>query len=123
MTERMEQALILADKCWGKAYRASPIFVEKYLEILQSFLLARPVVMGDEFRAHCELQGLRLPDNLHHNTWVSAARAMQHMGWISPVTKVEPAQPHNHMPLVTLWKSNIFGDKPVPFDDRQKSLF
>jgi len=45
------------------------------------------------------------------------------MGWISPVTKVEPVQPHNHMPLVTLWKSNIFGDKPVPFDDRQKSLF
>jgi hypothetical protein len=123
MTERMKQALILADKCWGKAYRASPEFVEKYLEIMQNLLLRRSVVLGDEFRAQSEFQGLRLPSNLHHNTWVSGARAMQQMGWIVPVTKVEPAQSHNHMPLVTLWRSNIFGDKLVPFDDRQQSLF
>ena len=123
MTERMKQALILADKCWGKAYRASPEFVEQYLEIMQSVLLVRPVVMGDEFRAQCELHGLRLPSNLHHNTWVSGARAMQHIGWISPVSKVEPVHTHNHMPLVTLWRSNIFGDKPVPVNSRQKSLF
>ena len=123
MTERMKQALILADKCWGRAYRASPIFVEQYLEIMQNLLLMRPVVMGDEFRAQCELQGLHLPSNLHHNTWVSGARAMQQMGWISPVSKVEPVHSHNHMPSVTLWRSNIFGDKQVPFNARQKNLF
>ena len=123
MTERMKQALMLADKCWVKAYRAAPIFVEQYLEIMQNFLLMRPVVMGDEFRAQCELQGLSLPSNLHHNTWVSGARAMQQIGWISPVSKVEPVQSHNHMPLVTLWRSNIFGDKIVPFNSKQKSLF
>jgi hypothetical protein len=123
MTERMKQALILADKCWGKAYRASPEFVEQYLEIMQNLLLICPVVMGDEFRAKCENQGLKLPSNLHHNTWVSGARAMQQMGWISPVSKVEPVHSHNHMPSVTLWRSNIFGDKQVPFNSRQKSLF
>jgi hypothetical protein len=123
MTERMKQALILADKCWGKAYRASPEFVEQYLEIMQNLLLIRPVVMGDEFRAQCENQGLKLPSNLHHNTWVSGARAMQQMGWISPVSKVEPVHSHNHMPSVTLWRSNIFGDKQMPFNSRQKSLF
>jgi len=123
MTERMKQALILADKCWGKAYRAAPIFVEQYLEIMQNFLLNRPFVMGDEFRAQCELQGLSLPSNLHHNTWVSGARALQQIGWISSVSKVEPVQSHNHMAEVTLWRSNIFGDKRVPFNSKQKNLF
>ena len=123
MTERMKQALILADRCWGKAYRTSPVFVEQYLEVMQNLLLTRPVVMGDEFRAQCELQGVQLPRNLHHNTWVSGARAMQQMGWISPVSKVEPSHSHNHMPSVTLWRSNIFGGKRVPFESRQKNLF
>lgn len=123
MNERMKQALVLADRCWGKAYRAEPDFVERYLEVMQNFLLMRPRVMGDDFRAQCKEHGLALPDSLHHNTWVSGVRAMQHMGWISPVTKVEPTKSHNHMPMVTLWRSNIYGGETVPFDSKQKSLF
>lgn len=123
MNERMAQALILADKCWCKAYQAEPIFVEKYLEIMQNFLSMRPIVMGDEFRAQAELNGLRLPKTLHHNTWVSGARAMQQIGWTSPISKVEPMHSHNHMPSVTLWRSNIFGNDQVPFSSGQQSLF
>ena len=123
ISDRMKQALIMADKCWGKAYRSSPTFVERYLEIMQNFLLERPFVMGDEFRAQCDINELKLPSNLHHNTWVSGARAMQQIGWISPLSKVEPVHSHNHMPSVTLWRSNIYGNKPMPFNPKQKTLF
>ncbi len=111
MSDRMAKALELADKCWGKAYRAAPEFVERYLEVAQELLLSRPVVMGDEFRAACREKDVRLPSGLHPNTWVSGVRALQQIGWLSPMQKVEPAHSHNHMPSVTLWRSNIFGDK------------
>ena len=57
---------------------------------------------------------LFLPNKLHHNTWVSGVRALQEIGWIEPITKVEPVQSHNHMDSVTLWRSKIFGDAPIP---------
>ena len=123
MNDRMKQALILADKCWKKAYQSEPCFVEQYLELMQNFLLMRPVVMGDEFRAQSKANNLQLPTSLHHNTWVSGARAMQQMGWISPISKVEPVHSHNHMESVTLWKSNIFGDKQVQLLPTQQNLF
>lgn len=114
MSERMEEALRLADKCWNKAYRASPHFVEQYLSLAERLLMERPVVMGDEFRAHCKRHGLYLPTALHHNTWVSGPRALCTMGWIEPISKVEPVQNHNHMPSVTLWRSKIYGQKSLP---------
>ena len=120
---RMEEAIVLADRCWGKASRAEPEFVEQYLASAEELLVNRPIVMGDEFRAQAELNGLRLPNTLHHNTWVSGARAMQQIGWTSPISKVEPMHSHNHMPSVTLWRSNIFGNEQVPFSSGQQSLF
>lgn len=111
MTDRMKRAMILAE------------FVEQYFEVMEAFLISRAVVMGDEFRAHCAQVGLVLPKLLHHNTWVSGVRAMHQIDWISPLYKLEPAQSHNHMPMVTLWRSNIFGDRPLPIDRKQKRLF
>ncbi len=108
---RMEAALKLADKCWAKAYRVEPDFVEQYLKLCERLLLERPVVMGDEFTAYCRKNMLKMPPTLHHNTWVCGPRALRSMGWIAPISKVEPAQSHNHMPTVTLWKSMIFGSR------------
>jgi hypothetical protein len=109
---RMEAALALADQCWGRANRTEPEFVEGYLELAEQLLLSKPAVTGDEFRDWCSEHGLHLPDSLHHNTWVSAVRAIQMVGWIEPICKIEPQKAHNHMPNVTLWRSCIFGEDP-----------
>lgn len=112
-SERMEYALQLAEKCWGRAYRKEPAFVERYLELVEEYLEARPFVSGDQFRDYCSQNLLHLPGTLHHNTWVSGVKAIQEIGWIAPIAKVEPVQTHNHMNDVTLWKSMIFnGKKP-----------
>jgi hypothetical protein len=113
MEDRMQQAIILADKCWGKASRTEPEFVEHYLASAEELLLHRPIIMGDEFREHCRRRLVFLPKNLHHNTWVSGVRALNIMGWIEPITKVKPEQNHNHMDTVTLWRSQILGDKQL----------
>lgn len=123
MSPRMETALQLADKCWRKAYRASPEFVEQYLTHAEQLLVERPVVMGDEFRAYCQDRGLALPSTLHHNTWVSGPRSLWLIGWIAPISKVEPSQKHNHMPEVTVWKSMIFGNEGRVAAVLQPSLF
>ena len=110
MSDRMDQALALADKCWGKAYKTSPEFVERYFELAEELLLSKPVVTGDQFREHCRNNRLFLPFKLHPNTWVSGVRALNKgLGWIEPAGKVEPVAMHNHMPSVTLWRSTIYG--------------
>lgn len=108
MSTRMANAYALADKCWGKAYRAAPEFVEQYLTAAEQLLMSKPTVTGDAFRAHCKEAGVRLPGSLHPNTWVSGPRALQAMGWIEPICRVEPEQTHNHMPSVMLWRSKLF---------------
>jgi hypothetical protein len=108
---RLEEAMLLADKCWGKACFAEPQFVEEYLSVAEYVLIHRPIVMGDEFREQCRERGLMLPQSLHHNTWVSGVRALNIIGWIEPIQKVAPEQRHNHMETVTLWRSQIFGGK------------
>ena len=123
MANRMEDALRLADKCWGKAYRSAPEFVERYFVLSEQLLLSRPVAMGDEFRSHAKTNLLFLPVILHHNTWVSGVRALQTLGWIAPISKVEPVQTHNHMPLVTLWKSAIYGGKSPSFLKQYELVF
>ena len=105
---RMEAALILADKCWEKANRSNPEFVERYLELAEELLATKPLVTGDEFRAHCQTNKLRRPVGLHPNVWVSGVRALKSLGWITPVQKVEPVKAHNHMPSVMQWRSEIF---------------
>lgn len=113
-TERttvMESAMKLADHCWAKASRVAPEFVEAYLTVAMTVLSERRVVTGDMFRAACKAQGVSLPSKLHHNTWVSAVRALQTIGWISPMDKVEPKTRHNHMPTVTLWQSQIWREQ------------
>ena len=111
-------------KNWRKAMTVSPEFVEEYLRLSEALLLQRPIVMGDEFREYCRMNGLRRPKELHHNVWVSGPRALSKMGWIVSMGKVEPAQRHNHMPSVTLWRSLIFGRKPEePQQFYQPSLF
>lgn len=121
-SSRMQEAIKLADQCWRRASRAEPAFVAEYLNHAEGLLISRPVVMGDEFRSHCAKNMLFLPKTLHHNTWVSGVRALFLMGWIQPVGKIEPEQAHNHMPEVTLWRSQIYGDKPTPFTPKQMSL-
>jgi len=116
--------MVLADKCWSKAMAVRPDFVEQYLVLSEALLLDRPLVMGDEFRAFCQMKGLRRPSDLHHNVWVSGPRALQQIGWIVPVAKVEPAQKHNHMNSVTLWRSMIYGQREnVNGSPYQPSLF
>ena len=110
MTTRMENALSLADQCWGKAYKAEPEFVERYFELAEQLLTSKPLVTGDEFREHCRNNRLFLPKTLHPNTWVSGVRALNKgLDWIEPTGKVEPVKMHNHMPTVTLWRSKIYG--------------
>ena len=109
MNDRMEHALELADRCWGKAYHEYPEFVEKYLYLAHELLESKMTVTGDAFREHCKRNGLYKPRELHHNVWVSGVRALELMGWVSKLSKVEPVEKHNHMPTVTLWRSNLFG--------------
>jgi len=112
LTPRMEAALALADQCWGRANRIKPEFVERYLELAEQLLLTKPEVSGDEFREYCAIHGLYRPEELHHNTWVSAVRVLQLVGWIRPIGKIEPQKNHNHMETVTMWRSQIYGQEP-----------
>lgn len=107
-TERMKYALQLANKCWGKAYREEPEFVERYLELAEEYLQGRILVTGDQFKDYCYQNLLHLPSSLHHNTWVSGVSAIEAIGWISPIGKTEPTKTHNHMNDVTVWKSMIY---------------
>ena len=77
MNDRMENALALADKCWEKANKANPEFVEKYFELAEDLLTSKPVVLGDEFRDHCNKNLLFRPPNLHPNVWVSGVRGYE----------------------------------------------
>lgn len=108
VSDRMEKALELADKCWKKANDAAPDFVEKYLEQAEKLLLTKPYVRGEEFRAFCHQNKIARPIHIHPNVWVSGVKALATMGWIKAVKKVEPQQSHNHMPSVTLWQSQLF---------------
>jgi len=124
-SDRMERALILADKCWEKANNTAPEFVERYLELCEELLATKPFVQGDEFREYCKLHRLYRDSKLHPNVWVSGVRALKTLGWIQPIAKVLPTQAHNHMPSVTLWRSAVFyeevkGVRHVP-DARETS--
>lgn len=110
-TERMQNALALADQCWEKAYKAAPEFVERYFELSEELLSQKLLVTGDEFREFCAKRGLRRPPALHHNVWVSGVRALNKgLGWIEAAGKVEPVKAHNHMPSVTVWRSKLYGE-------------
>ena len=114
MNERLDLALTLAQKCWSKACKKEPQFVEKYLTYAEQLLLTKPIVLGDEFRDYCKNNLLFLPITLHHNTWVSGVKALQMIGWVDPITKVEPVKMHNHMDMVTMWRSNLYDGRPLP---------
>ena len=114
MTPRMENALSLAEECWNKAIRTNPEFVERYLELAEELLLCKREVLGDEFRDYCRNNLLFRPSKLHHNTWVSGVKCLNTLGWITPIRKVIPTKSHNHMPEVTLWRSNLFDGRPLP---------
>ena len=107
ITERMRAAMVLADKCWEKAYSVSPEFVEQYLAFAEELLMSKREVQGDAFRSYCKDRGLVRPESLHPNVWVSGVRALKTIGWIDRIGKVEPTQLHNHMPTVTLWRSTL----------------
>lgn len=109
MNERIENAMELADKCWGKAYSVAPQFVERYFELAHQLLESKPQVTGDEFCEYCANNRLFRPAHLHPNVWVSGVRVLQNLGWITKMGKVEPVKMHNHMPSVTLWRSNVYG--------------
>ena len=112
MSERMENAMDLAEKCWQSAYKKSPDFVEKYLELAEQLLTSKPVVMGDEFREHCANNKLHRPFNLHPNVWVSGVRALKSLGWITHDGYETPTKSHNHMPSVSKWRSTLYGSNP-----------
>jgi len=58
VSDRMKNALELADKCWKKANDTSPEFVENYLAQAERLLLSKPYVRGDEFRSFCHQNGI-----------------------------------------------------------------
>ena len=106
--DRMEHAIVLADKCWKKVSSTHPDFVMRYLELSWDLLLNKPIVLGDEFREHSRNNRLYLPSTLHHNTWVSGVRALNLIGWIEHKGYTTPTKGHNHMPQVSLWQSKLF---------------
>lgn len=108
MNLRMENALALADKCWTRANQTCPEFVENYFYLAEKLLMTKPVVTGDEFREYCAQNRLYRPKEMHPNVWMSGVRALRAVGWISPLAKVEPVKNHNHMPTVTLWRSEVY---------------
>lgn len=108
VTDRMTNALDLADRCWAKAVAKSPEFVENYLAVAEQLLQEKHLVRGDEFRERCKLAGIFRPPELHHNVWVSGVRTLQLIGWITENSKVVPTSMHNHMNVVTLWRSNLY---------------
>jgi len=108
-TDRMTNALTLADKCWGKAVRTSPDFVHRYLELAEELLASKQQVLGDEFREYCSKKLLFRPAELHPNVWVSGVRALQSIGWIVHNGYTMPTKSHNHMPSVSVWRSTIYG--------------
>ena len=112
-SERMQNALDLAAKCWSSAMKTDPEFVTTYLSHAEELLMTKPQILGDEFRGYCAEKRLFRPAKMHHNVWVSGVQALHSLGWIRPIKKVVPSQSHNHMPEVTLWKSMIYdGDTP-----------
>ena len=110
MSERMDSALALADKCWSKASRTNPEFVERYLELAEELLVSKPVVLGDEFREYCGKKLLFRPKELHPNVWVSGVRTLKTLGWVSHQGYTPPTKSHNHMPSVSVWRSMIYGN-------------
>ena len=108
---RMMDAMVLAEKCWGKAHKSSPLFVEEYLSLAHDMLQDKKFVTGDMFRKNCRDKLLLLPRDLHPNTWVSGVRALNLMGWISPIERVVPVESHNHMGSVMMWKSNLYKEQ------------
>jgi hypothetical protein len=112
MISRMQHAIKLANLCWSKAAAVEPEFVEQYLALAEELLMHKSLVTGDEFRHFCASKGLRRPSTLHPNVWVSGVRALRSIGWIHPVTKVEPTRAHNHMPSVTQWVSMLYQANP-----------
>lgn len=101
---RMENAMRLADKCWGKAMAVSPDFVRAYLEVADAYLSDKVFIRGSELRRACSSAGVQLPDGLHHNTWVSGVRALSLMGWIQKHGYAKPVELHNHMNSVAVWR-------------------
>lgn len=107
-SDRMKNALALADKCWAKANNVAPEFVEEYLRIAEEALRKVPTIRGEEFKKICAQNGLARDSRLHPNVWVSGVRVLKNLGWISAMYSVVPIDPHNHMPSVTLWRSNVY---------------
>lgn len=107
MSDRMKLAMQQADACWEKAMEISPEFVEAYFTVAENLLLCHNEVAGDQFRKACKERKVCLPKELHPNTWVSGPRVLEQLGWITKIRKVVPTALHNHMPSVTLWKSNL----------------
>jgi hypothetical protein len=109
MSDRMDNAMKLAEKCWSKAMTKEPSFAEQYIELAEQLLLSKPLVHGDEFRSYCAKNGLFRPHSLHPNVWVSGVNVLKTLGWVHHAGYATPTKAHNHMPRVSLWTSMIYG--------------
>ena len=79
---------------------------QDYLTLCWLLLQQQQFVSGDDFKEFCTLRGLPAPDT--HNRWVGMPTVLERLGWISPLGWVVPHRLHNHMPQVTLYRSNLF---------------
>ena len=113
MSERMDRAMASGAGLWTKSVVLYPDFVASYLGFSEELLLSKAVVRGDEFRAYCGKRGLKLPEGLNHNVWVSGPKALEKLGWIEKIGIAEPTKMHNHMQTVTLWRSLLYVEKPT----------
>ena len=79
---------------------------QDYLTLCWLLLQQQQFVSGDDFKEFCTIRGLPAPDT--HNRWVGMPIMLERLGWISPLGWVVPHRLHNHMPQVTLYRSNLF---------------
>jgi len=79
---------------------------QDYLLLCWVLLQQQQFVSGDDFKTFCKLRGLPDPDT--HNRWVGMPVVLEKLGWVSPLGWVAPHRNHNHMPQVTLYRSNLF---------------
>lgn len=116
MNTRWEHIKNEISVCWESAFKQAPRFCEDYLTIVAAFLEINEIVLGDEFTKVCRRNGLdhKSFEGLHHNVWASGVKAVENLGWITRIDKVEPQELHNHMPTVTRWASNLYRGPKVP---------
>lgn len=82
-----------------------------YVRLAKILLERQMYICGDDIKAFCILRHLWEPDT--HNRWVGMPVVLERNGWIEPLVYVKPHRNHNHMPLVTYYRSLLFDERTL----------